>query len=149
VSISFDDLVVPPPIAFALLPIGGIVLPFVGLLPDLFLFAGHSVLPGCVAAFLVFPLALAFFLTWFLLAISILTRRLILFPLVGKWCIVAEYRWYIVGEYAWYIVGEYPWHILGEYYWYIIGRLVTPGMSGPAPPSLPAGTAAFTPPGSG
>jgi len=53
-------------------------------------------------------------------------RRVIDFPVVGKWHISAEDHWYIVGEHLWRSVGEYSWYIVGECTWYIIGRLVTP-----------------------
>jgi len=52
-------------------------------------------------------------------------RRVIDFPVVGKWHISAEDHWYIVGEHLWRSVGEYSWYIVGECTWYIIGRLVT------------------------
>jgi hypothetical protein len=58
-------------------------------------------------------------------------RRLLAFPRVGKWHIVADYTWYTVGEYSWYTVAEYFWYVLGEYHWYIIGCSVTGGLKKP------------------
>jgi hypothetical protein len=109
----------------ALAPISGSVSLSAGLPLNLCLFAGHSVLPGCAGSFLECPFVLAFFLTWFLLAILFSASRVILFPIVGKWRILAEDHWYIVGEYPWRSVGEYPWYIVAECLWYIIGRSVT------------------------